>query len=91
MKKKPYRPPSGEVKTVKDFLKWAIPRKVELIEELDGISVGDIVTYTNDYGIKFPGLMVVGIDKDNSFYNRRFYLNSDAYWFPHTREELTKQ
>lgn len=85
------RIPPGEIKTVEDFKKWATPRKIELIPECDGLSVGDTVTFTNEYGVSFYGLTVVGIDKSNAFYNRRFYTNSDAYWFPHTREELTKQ
>jgi len=85
------RPPPGSIKTPEQFLKWAIPMKIDLIQTCGDISVGDTVTFTNEYGIKFHGLTVVGIDKSRAFYNRQFYLNSDAYWFPHTREELTKQ
>ena len=47
--------------------------------------VGDTVTFTNDYGIEFTGIKVVGfareIDPDwrpESF----IYLDWDCYWFP---------
>ncbi len=60
------------------------------LKEKDGLKVGDIVTFTNDYGVKFDGLTIIGIDADESFYKRCFYLNTDAYWFPHTFSELTK-
>lgn len=77
--------------TPEKFEKWVAKNQVKLINELGGIRVGDTVTYTNDNGVTFPGLTVLGIDADASFYGRQIYLNTDAYWFPHTLDELKKE
>ena len=53
---------------------------------------GDTVTFTNDYGVKFEGLKVVGFEKeiDPDFLPNRFvYLNTSCYWFPESPESLT--
>lgn len=44
--------------------------------------VGDVVTFTNDYGVKFPGVTVVGTE----FWQRRderryFFSPTSAPWF----------
>ena len=59
-----------------------------MIDELGGFRVGDTVKYTNEYGLVFGPYTIIGIDKDDSFYNRRFYLNKDSYWFPVKIEEI---
>ena len=51
--------------------------------------VGDEVTFTNEYGVAFPGLRIVGFDEDDSFYGRFIYLNDSAWWFPCKQEQLT--
>lgn len=79
------------VENKEQFAKWAAEKKMELINELDGLKVGDKVTFTNDYGCKFHGLFIIGIDKDNSFYGKQIHLNTDSYWFPHSAKELTKE
>lgn len=81
------------VETPEDFKKWADTRKnkMELINEYEGFKVGDTVTYTNEAGIEFPNMKIIGIEKDTSFYGRNIYLNSDAYWYPHSTKELTKE
>ena len=55
------------------------------------LQVGDVVTFTNEYGIKFEGLKVIGFTEsmDQHLSGRFIYLDSSAWWFPHTREELT--
>ena len=53
---------------------------------------GDTVTFTNDYGVKFEGLKVIGFKKeiDPDFLPNRFvYLNTSCYWFPVSPESLT--
>jgi hypothetical protein len=52
--------------------------------------VGDTVAYTNEYGVVFPGLTVIGFEKLPDICDDRFiYLNTDACWFPHKESELT--
>lgn len=53
-------------------------------------SVGDNVTFTNEYGVVFEGHKVIGFAEDDSFYGRFIHIDTDSYWFPHTPEELTK-
>lgn len=72
------------------FQQWAAKRKMNLINQFCGFSVNDTVTYTNEFGVKFHNLKIIGIDSDCSFYGRNIYLNTDAYWFPHRPSELIK-
>ena len=54
--------------------------------------VGDTVTFTNDYGVKFEGLKVIGFEKEinpDFLPNRFVYLNTGCYWFPKSQESLT--
>ena len=48
---------------------------------------GDKVTFVNDYGVRFPGHVVVRImqrDEDEWLYcaGRRYFIDSDSPWFP---------
>lgn len=79
------------VTTPVQFSEWAKKKKLSLIPEISGFKVGDKVTFTNEYGVSFYNLNIIGIDSDNSFYGRQIYLNTDSYWFPHTPNELTMQ
>jgi hypothetical protein len=50
--------------------------------------IGDVVTYTNDYGVRWPGKTITGIE----FWDeeiRYFYAPSDAPWFS-VREKSLK-
>lgn len=55
-------------------------------------SVGDTVTFTNEFGVVFEGRKVIGFSEDTKFYGRFIHLDSDkqygAYWFPHRPDEL---
>lgn len=59
------------------------------------LAVGDRVTFTNDYGVKFAGMRVIGFADDDSFYGRFIHLAGPeypgAFWFPHKPSELTKE
>jgi hypothetical protein len=59
------------------------------------LKVGDRVTYTNEYGVSFPRMLVIGFAHDDSFYGRFVHLagpdHPGAYWFPHRRDELAKE
>lgn len=52
---------------------------------------GDTVTFTNDCGVKFEGLTVIGFEKEMNpdfLPNRFVYLNTSCYWFPKSPESL---
>lgn len=51
-------------------------------------SVGDSVTFTNDYGVTFENLTVVGF-ADELFHGRFIHLDTDSWWFPVRPESLT--
>lgn len=46
------------------------------------LQVGDCVVFTNDYGVAFPGLHVVGFANPEDNGGRSVYLDFDCYWFP---------
>lgn len=74
-------------------------KKQDFINSLDktpieslGLKVGDVVTFTNDYGVVFPGKVITGFDPVEKDYTKRFiYFDSDAYWFPHKLSEISKE
>ena len=53
--------------------------------------IGDKVTFTNEFGVSFKNHTIIGFDKDDSFYGRFIYIDTDSYWFPHKPNELTKE
>lgn len=55
------------------------------------LKVGDKVTFTNEFGISFPNLTIIGFADDTSFYNRFIHLDTECYWFPTTLQSLTKE
>jgi len=57
----------------------------------DGCSwrVGDMVTFTNDYGVEFGPHEVLGFTLPGDELHGRFiYLDTDCYWFPVKPESL---
>lgn len=56
------------------------------------LKVGDIVTFTNEYGVVFKGKRVAGFHHEamgEQLTNRIVYLEKDAYWFPVPVASLT--
>lgn len=57
--------------------------------------VGDCVTYTNDAGVRFSGMRIIGFAEDDSFYGRFIHIVGPVYpgafWFPHAPAELEAQ
>lgn len=83
-----------EAITESEFKVWASDpkRNLPLTESHSGFKVGNKVTYTNEFGVSFQDMEIVGIADDSyDFYNRRFFLNKSAYWFPVLASELTLQ
>lgn len=56
------------------------------------LKVGDIVTYTNDYGVSFHGRKVTGFSDPKTSYHpeAHIHLAKDAYWFPVKESSLSK-
>ncbi len=57
--------------------------------------VGDRVTFTNEFGVSFRAMRVIGFANDDSFYGRFIHIvgpdHPGAYWFPHAPSELTRE
>lgn len=54
--------------------------------------VGDIVTYTNDYGVVFPGHKIIGFDNGDCLtfeQGSHIYIDFDCYWSPVKSHSLT--
>ncbi|MDK7586257.1 hypothetical protein QP575_10520 [Alcaligenes faecalis subsp. phenolicus] len=55
-------------------------------------SVGDTVTFTNEFGVSFDGMRIIGFADDDSFYGKFIHITGPehpgAYWFPHAPREL---
>lgn len=54
------------------------------------LKVGDLVTYTNEYGASFVNNKILGFDLNPS-YNRVVYIDSSSYWFAVEIASLTVQ
>lgn len=53
------------------------------------LKVGDIVRFTNDYGVIFEPRKIVGFAKpEHTFYGRFVHIDSDCAWFPVKPESL---
>ena len=52
--------------------------------------VGDIVTFTNEFGVEFKDKEVIGFAIDDSFYGRFIYINTDCFWFQKRPSQLSK-
>ncbi|MCK9554134.1 hypothetical protein [Aquamicrobium sp.] len=59
------------------------------------LAVGDRVTFTNEFGVSFVGMKVIGFAEDDGFYGRFIHItgpeHAGAYWFPHKPSELKKE
>lgn len=66
--------------------------KDELVNgnEFGLIQVGDVVEWTNDYGLVFTN-KVIGFNYERAYnkeYNKFVHLDTDCYWFPHDEQTL---
>ncbi len=53
------------------------------------LAVGDVVTFTNDYGVKFKGDTITGFTlPEDELHGRTVYVDDDSYWFPVRPESL---
>jgi len=54
--------------------------------------VGQIVKFTNDYGVVFDGQRILGFSEPVAHLRGHpfIYLDNSSYWFPCTPEELSE-
>lgn len=81
-----------------DFLRWKKDREAEGMEFFSRLSevtdtdndlaAGDMVAFTNDYGVVFGPNEVLAFRKPWNG-GRCVYIDSEAYWFPDRPEQLT--
>lgn len=81
-----------------EFQKWRAEREAEGMEFFNRLSevmetdsdlaVGDMVAFTNDYGVVFGPKEVLAFGKPWNG-GRCVYIDSDAYWFPDRPDQLT--
>lgn len=72
----------------KNFNDWVRNNKVTVLPESTetDLKIGDIVTFTNDYGVVFKGYKVLGFcEPDNG---RCVYVSSSSYWFAKNPKNL---
>jgi hypothetical protein len=76
------------------FQEWAKKEKVNVLKKLENsdLKTGDIVTFTNEYGVQFENLEILGFRNNTDFLpDRSVYLNKSSYWFPIKLSEIKKE
>lgn len=63
---------------------------IELQNEMNSYKAGDIVTFTNDYGVKFENLMIFGFRQHEDLPEHCVYIHKDSYWFPVRLNQINK-
>ena len=54
--------------------------------------IGDRVKFTNPYGVTFHNHTILGyVPSDHALYKygKRYFIDTDCFWFPKTEESLT--
>ena len=52
-----------------------------------GLSVGDVVDWENDYGVKWTHT-IIGFSSEVESYGGFIHMNTEAYWFPHKLSDI---
>ena len=71
--------------------KYPCPIDAQMVAPIEcKFKLGDAVTFTNDYGVKFENHRVVGFSPtvDNG---RFIYIDYDCWWFAAKSENLSKK
>lgn len=79
-----------------DFKKWTKERNKEIFRKLSEVqttfnkelSAGQTCTFTNKFGVQFPGLTIMGFCKP-TLGEKCVYLDSSSYWFPVPPDSIT--
>lgn len=78
----------------RDFTEWKKKENVQVLKELPNtdFKIGDIVTFTNEFGVTFENLEILGFRENADFLpERKVYLNKSSYWFAVKLSEIKKQ
>jgi len=76
-----------------EFKAWVEVKEVVVLDKIEGceLSVGDMVTFTNDNGVVFPNHKVLGFTEPYYEGGGVVFLDYDCYWFPAKPENLKKE
>lgn len=80
----------------RDFRRWRRAHEAEVFDTAEeagiqtSLKVGDRVSFTNCYGVKFRGHRILGFCKANEF-GRCVFLDVDCYWMPVQLKSLTPE
>lgn len=78
----------------KQFTDWVKKENIQVLKELENsdLKIGDIVTFTNEYGVQFENLEILGFRNNTDFMpERTVYLDKSSYWFAVKLSEIKKQ
>ena len=81
----------------REIYEMAKRRKLVIFNELKevapncktNIKVGQICTYTNDFGVYFTGHKILGFCKPEDNYGKCVYLDIDCYWSPQRIDSIS--
>ena len=84
------KPPTKEqkMKKEKDFIRENLTDKPPIPCDF---KIGDIVTFTNEFGVSFSNKKIIGFSPEVTSTGRFIHLSKDAYWFPVPMESLKKE
>lgn len=73
------------------FLAWVERDNIPVVDSLPNVNLhkGQMVMFTNDYGVTFGPHEVLGFTPEPSKYGACVYFVHDAYWAPCRPEQLT--
>lgn len=74
-----------------DFRKWVEESNVPVFDILPNSDLrkGQMVMFTNDYGVTFGPHEIFGFTPEPTSWGGRVYFDHDAYWHPAKPEQLT--
>lgn len=75
----------NEGMTQQEFTEWATERNIKTVAAKGKFKAGDLVVYTNEFGVSFEGKEILGFEVGSE----NVYLNKDAYWFPVPMDSLS--
>lgn len=77
----------------KDFTEWKRTENVQVLKEIQNtdFKIGDKVTFTNEFGVSFENLEILGFRENADFLpERKVYLDTSSYWFAVKLSEIKK-
>lgn len=73
------------------FLAWVERDNIPVVDSLPNVNLhkGQLVIFTNDYGVSFGPHEILGFTPEPNEYGGCVYFVHDAYWAPCRPEQLT--